>query len=562
MSGTTSRKFEAVIVVDDRTAAAIARISTRLRAIAGMSGLQGIVASARGAQRSFGAMLGRIGMLNAGLARLSAWTGLGGAAVAAGMFAIVQRSAEAAGELDDLNDRFGVATQQMQAFRYAAVAGGQSGEVFTRAMVGLNRNMGEAAAGRNQNVVALFRRLGINLRDSHGHIRATADVLPQLAQAIMRNENPVVRQRIALTAMGEAGAALIPTFANGAEGLRRFTDEWNRYGYTFTDQDRENAKGYSDAMRRLSTALRGTADAIGTQLHPVLTPLVQQFTEWVRANRELIAIKVEEWVRAVADFIKNIDFAKLREDFAWFLGEAQRIYEAIGGWKTIAIATAAYLTGPFVASIAVLVAAITTTLIPSLGQAGRLMAGLASQRLAAGAIQMVPVAGAAAAPAAAAGVGAAAPTVAAGAAGAGTWLTRLLGAGRAAGALVGGAANLAGVAAAAGMILGSAEDPAIRRQSRARLNAGANGARFIEGFNAPDAEEAAAAPRSSWLSRIPSLFGRGDAAASAAQPVRGQVDVNIRLENAPPGTRIAAETRGDGVMQPELDVGHATLGAH
>lgn len=559
MSGAITKEVKTVFTVDDRTAIAVARIVTRLRAVAGMSGMEGVVASARNLQRSFGGMVGRIGAINAGLARMAALTGLGATAVAAGMYAIVRRSADAAGELDDLNDRFGIATRQMQAFRYAAVAGGQSGQTFVQAMVALNRNMGEAAAGRNRNALAMFQRLGISLRDSRGQIRSTADVLPQLAQAIMRNENAAVRQRIAVTAMGDAGAALLPMFASGAAGLQRMTDEWERYGYAFTDQDREKAKEYSDAMRRLSTALRGTADAIGTQLHPVLAPLVQQFADWVRANRDLIATNVGEWAQRVATFIREIDFDKLYTDISNFLTRAREIYDAIGGWKTIAIAVGLYIAGPFTAAIVTFAAMLTTKLIPVLGTAGRLLAGLGAGKLAQAVVRIVPAGAAVAASGAAAG---SAAMPAAAAAGSGGWLGGLLGMGRAAGVAIGGAANLAGIAAAAGMILGSAEDPAVRRRSRARLDAGANGAQRIpdELWNAPDSEPASGGG-GSWLSRLPSLFGQRPSPSSAVQPAQGEVNVRVRFDNVPPGARVQAETQGAGVGTPELDVGYAAMGA-
>ncbi len=567
MSG-TSRQFQAVITVNDRTAAPLAMIAARLRAIAGMSGMERIRASALGVQRSFAALAGsatRWAAISAGAA----------AAVGVGLVASLNGAVEAGGALTDLSDRLGMSIEDIQSLGFAFEQGGVRGEQFTGAMERLNRGIADVAAGKNQELAGQFRRMGISVRDGNGQIRSATAILPQLAQAMQRNTNGAVRTRIAMTAFGRAGGPLIAVLAQGAEALRQQQRRWYELDGQITGESAPALDAVGDGMNEVKTSLLGVRNAIAVQLAPALGPLLTDLANWIAANRELVAIKVEEWVRAVADFIKDIDFTKLREDFTWFIGEAKRIYDAIGGWKTIAIATAAYLTGPFVASIAVLALAITTTLIPVLTRATTLMAGLGAKGAAAAAARIAAASGgAAAASAAPAAAGAAAAAsaapAAAGAAAApaaaavgGSWLSGLAGAARGALAFAGTAANLAGIAAAAGMILGSAEDPEIRRQSRERMDAGANGAQRIpdELWNAPD-DQPAPPSGASWLSRLPSLFGQRGASAPPVQPVQGEVNVNMRFENVPPGARVDAEARGAGVRQPELDVGYATMGAY
>ena len=351
MSGTTSRTIQAVVRVKDETAAALAGISARLRAIAGMEGLQRIRSAAMNVQRSVSSLVGTF-------TRLGIAAGALGVGAGVGLAAMIRGTADTAGELDDLSKRLGISTQKLQAFRFAAVMSGQSGETFTAAMVRLNRGMSQAAAGGNRELAGLFQRLGISLRDSNGRVRTAADALPQLAQAFMRNENAALRTRMAMVAFGRSGEALLPMFTDGAEGLAKLTAMFRQYGYEFSDDEIARGASFGDTMDSLMVSIRGTADAIGSQLIPIVEPLLQGLRDWIRANRELVTTQVGEWARGVADWIGQIDFDQVRESLRQFLGIAQRVFETIGGWRGTIIAVAAVITGPLLAALATLTAAL------------------------------------------------------------------------------------------------------------------------------------------------------------------------------------------------------------
>lgn len=236
MSG-TSRTFQAVVAVHDRTAGPLAAIAARFRAIAGMNGLQRIQAATIALRQSFSTLAST-------MTRMAVPLGLLAGGSAAALYRITTSAADAMGELDDLQKRLGGTTQNLQGFRYAAVLAGQNGEVFTSAMVRLNRGIREAATGQNANLAALFSRLGISLRDSNGQFRDAASLLPQLAEAFRRNENPVTRNAMAMALFGRTGEALLPMFTEGAEGLNRLTESFRRYGYVFTDEEIEIGRAH------------------------------------------------------------------------------------------------------------------------------------------------------------------------------------------------------------------------------------------------------------------------------------------------------------------------------
>jgi hypothetical protein len=580
MSGTTRRQIEAVVSVNDRTAGPLAVISARLRAIAGMSGMERIRASALGVQRSFAGVASSIG-------RVAAVAGVLGAGAGAGLVAMVRGAADTTGELDDLSKRLGMSTRDLQAFRYAAVASGQSGETFTAAMIRLNRGMAQAASGGNQELAGLFQRLGIDLRGANGQVRSAADVMPQLAQAFMRNENAALRTRMAMVAFGRSGEALLPMFTDGAEGLQRLTDTFRQYGYQFSDEEIARGASFGDTMDSLMVAVRGTSDAIGARLIPVIEPLLQGLRDWIRANRELIAGQVGEWASAVADWLRQIDFGEVRDSLARFLEVARSVFDAIGGWRGVIVGLIAVITGPLIAAFATMTAALLGNPI---GAAIAVLVGAAAliylhwgeivdffqgvwdgvvgawNRFAssehmqeagrifgvvAGAIMTAwePIEG----------------------------FFRSLWSGitsafTAAWEVIGPIVRMVvrGAEALAGITSGAGANPAFApeaQQQRAQNEArrGLLGGFYDGPAIDPDTGEPAFQPMSRQPGGVPGfqpLYRQpGVAPAAPAQAPQGEVRVRVDFDNLPAGARVQADSTGTGVQSPELDVGYATMGA-
>jgi hypothetical protein len=477
-------------------------------------------------QRSFGAMAGSLTRLSVVAAGL-------GTGAAFGLAAMVRGAADTAGELDDLSKRLGISTRELQGFRFAAVMSGQSSETFTAAISRLHRNMGMAAAGRNQELSGMFRHLGINLRHTNGQIRSATEILPHLAQALQRNENTTVRNRLATIAFGRSGQELLPMFTDGAEGLARLTEMFRRYGHAFSPEEVERGASFGDTMDTLTTALRGTADAIGMQLIPVVKPLLEGLRDWIRANRELITAKVGEWAQAAAEWIGRIDFGAVRDSLSEFLGVARQVFDAIGGWKGVIIGVAAVITGPLMLAIGTLTAAL---LANPIGAAVAVIAGAAFliYQNWDGIVEFFR------------GLWASVTSIFEGA-----WevigpIVRMI---------VRGAEALGAITGGAGA--NPAFSPEAQQDRRQAFGARGGAGGFYGGPALdPDTGEPA------FPNALPRLYqpqsAPGGAAAAAPQ---GEVRVRMSFENVPRGARVDAEASGRGVQRPDLDVGYATMGA-
>jgi hypothetical protein len=565
MSGTTSRRFEAIISVLDRTGGPLAVIATRLRAIAGMSGMQRITASALGVQRSFAALAGTA-------TRFAAIAGGAAAGVGVGLVAAMNAAVDAGGALSDLSARLGMSVEDIQSLGFAFEQGGVSGEQFTGAMERLNRGIADVAAGRNQDLAGLFTRLGISVRDSNGQVRSAAAILPQLAQAMQRNENGAVRTRIAMTAFGRAGGPLVAVLAQGTDALREQQQRWRELNGQITGGNVDSLDAVGDSMNEVRHSLIGVRDAIAVRLTPVLAPLFSQLASWVAANRDLVATKVAEWVQGVAEWLRQIDFGAVREGLERFLTIAERVFNAIGGWRGVIFGVIAVITGPLMLAITTLTAALLTNPIGAAVAAIAAAAALIylhwdgivgffqgiwdgisagwdrfvnseqmqeTQRIFAAIARGImevwePI----------------------GDFFTGLW-SGISGAFTAGWAVIGPIvrAVIAGAEALASLMPGNGTNPAFSPEAQAERARNFGGRGRAGGFyDGPALDPDTGQPAYQPLYRPQS----GGGATAAPQ---GEVRLHMTFDNVPPGARVQAETRGSGVQAPELDVGYATMGA-
>lgn len=358
MSG--SARFNAIVGIRDETAAPLRAIGARFAAIAQQTGISRLAGSLAAVGQAMAGLAASAGRVAAPMATI------GGVAAAAGMIRFATGAAAAGDDLSDLSEATGVSIRDLQAWGDAAQRAGADQQTLAGSLQRLNRGMREAATGGNAELAQMFRLLGIPLRDAQGQIRSASDVLPDLAEAFKVNEDPTLRTTMAIAAFGRAGTALIPMLAAGRRELREQGERWRRYGFDFTNVARQMAVAQNQ-FDNFAAAMRGLGDAIGARLAPVLGPLAQQTADWVAANRDLIALSVGEWAERVGAALRDF-FAERGplERIEAFSNSVRSTVEALGGWSKIMIGFGALAAAPFVAALVTIVGA-AAPLLKALG---------------------------------------------------------------------------------------------------------------------------------------------------------------------------------------------------
>lgn len=338
-------RFTAIISARNEAGATLRRIGAQFAELSRRTGMTRIAAATVGAGRAFGTLANQVGSVAAPMAAVA------GAAAGVGIVTLARSAAAAGDDFGDLAEKTGASVRDLQAWGDAAQRAGASPEDLANSLGRLNNNIRDAATGGNNDLADLFRRLRISMRDADGNIRSAADVLPQLADGFMRNEDPTRRTAMAMALFGRAGTALIPMLAAGSQELREQGERWRKYGFDFTSV----LDGMKDAQAQfdnMDAAVKGLGHAIGAQLAPILGPIAQRMADWISANRRFMAMRIGAFVEGLAArfgqfFAERGPLTRL-EDFIAIIG---RVVDRLGGFQNVLIGFGALAAAPFVAAV-------------------------------------------------------------------------------------------------------------------------------------------------------------------------------------------------------------------
>ncbi len=193
-----------------------------------------------------------------------------GSAIVHGMREFITGQIEAGSRVNDLSEKLGVGTEDLQQFQFAAGLAGVSGEEAAKGLQFLNKNIGEAIDG-SKGAVETFAKLGITLKDGNGDVRETSDILPEVADAFQNMGSDAERTALAMKVFGKAGASMIPMLKNGSAGIEEMRLEYERLGGGMRQDFIKAADEAGDEIDKVKFAFNGWKSQIVFAILPAVT---------------------------------------------------------------------------------------------------------------------------------------------------------------------------------------------------------------------------------------------------------------------------------------------------
>ena len=242
-------------------------------------------------------------------------------------------------------------------WRYGAKQTNVEIESLQKGLVKLRKAMFDAATGKNKDVAALFAAMKMPLRDAKGHVKGLENSLEDIAEAFRNTEDEETKNAAALALFGKSGADLIPFLNRGRAGIAAWRAEIARFG-GLTEAHKLSLGELDTAYKRLDKAGSGLASRLSAAVAPALVAVVNWTTDWIAANRELIAQALERKI------------AKIGEAFEFLAGVGQKVLAVpwVGEFMKGVDASTAFdiglaglgltMAGPLFAAVQVLTAAV------------------------------------------------------------------------------------------------------------------------------------------------------------------------------------------------------------
>lgn len=249
-----------------------------------------------------------------------------GAVVGAATFAIaaaVKGTIDQASAVDKASQQIGVGAEAFQEIEYAAARSSVSTEEFTGAMNFLSRTAFAASRGAEEQSEA-FKRIGVNIRDAQGGLKSSDILLAELSDKFSKLPDGTKKSGMAMEIFGRSGAGLIKFLNHGSEGLTEMRARARDLGVVLSGEDVKAGVELGDSIDDLGSAFAGLRNTIAGPLIKDLTLVVKGMTNWVAANRKLLAQPLLKFAAAfkgalklITDHLTLIKFALLTAAVAW-----------------------------------------------------------------------------------------------------------------------------------------------------------------------------------------------------------------------------------------------------
>lgn len=217
------------------------------------------------------------------LLALGATLGITGAALN-GFF---QGFADATGAIGDTAERTGISRERFQELSFAAKLSGSSAETLAGALQKMQINVGAATAGSKE-LKEMFKGLGINIKDTSGHLKSSDALFDTFVDRISKIKDPSLQAQAAVKIFGKSATELLPLIRGGKDGLKEMSDQARRLGVVISEDAVREGESFGDTLDTLHAALGGVGNTIGSALVPQLNKLGNQLIETIVKYRPQI----------------------------------------------------------------------------------------------------------------------------------------------------------------------------------------------------------------------------------------------------------------------------------
>lgn len=223
----------------------------------------------------------------------------------------------------------GASAEALSGLSKAAKASGLGLDDIGEAMKFLGRNASEAADG-DRELLNTFRRLGIQVRDSSGHLRSVKDLFFDLADAMRALPEGGMRSSMSLKLMGKSSFEMVGFLSQGSRAIQEQIERFKSLGVVSSEESAKTAMAWYEAEEIIDAGWAGLKASITRPVRVALLPSLEELSKWVEAHAPQIRATVEGIATGAATA-----FSRMKQR----VGEA--IQETVAHMEELKVAAAA-----------------------------------------------------------------------------------------------------------------------------------------------------------------------------------------------------------------------------
>lgn len=246
--------------------------------------------------------------------------GVAAAAAGTALAYAVKGAIDNADQAGELAQSIGVSVEALTSLGYAAKLSGADAEGLATGLRKVSQNMLAVAQGSAGPAATAFQMLGISVQNANGSLRASDQVLIDVADRFSRMEDGATKTALAVQLFGKSGADLIPFLNQGREGIGALTAEADRLGITLSSETANAAGQFNDTLDRLRATFDGVINKVMQGALPALNQLGDTLASpEFAANAQAIGLVIVQSMQMAVDAINTTmrELNALRSAMEW-----------------------------------------------------------------------------------------------------------------------------------------------------------------------------------------------------------------------------------------------------
>lgn len=195
-------------------------------------------------------------------------------AVAAGLGAMAVKSGRAADDINTLSKVSGISTKKLQLYAASADLVDVSVEDMAKAQTKMKKSMFIAAKGTGDAATA-FKRLGVSVTDSKGHLRSQDQVFQETIKKLGQMKNETERDALAMQIFGKTATNLNPMIKDLGKTYGIVTETMKKNKIKFIDQSTlDEANKFNDELDKIKLLATTGFQQVGSKIAAALLPAI------------------------------------------------------------------------------------------------------------------------------------------------------------------------------------------------------------------------------------------------------------------------------------------------
>ena len=246
----------------------------------------GLAAGVNAASQQLNKLSHDVGQMSSSLSTLSTIAiggvlmeiGSAGASAAKSLISFGAATAQNIDKLSKMSRALGLTYGQMAGFQLAGNLAGVGVESIAHAAMKADHAFLEAAHG-SEEAIAKFTSLGLSMADLKK--MSPEQRFAAIAESISKLPTAAERSAAAVKMFGKSGADLLPLFEDGAAGIKKATDQAEKFGLVLSNEQGKDVEKMNDSFTSAYAAIQGIVTQVTAQLSPAITFIVDKFTAFV-----------------------------------------------------------------------------------------------------------------------------------------------------------------------------------------------------------------------------------------------------------------------------------------